>query len=188
MKRITFLTAAVALMGLASSAQALIIGDAYYLGSVDPGTPADAPTEAAFINALLGYEQGAGPLDCTPPLGDPPGSATDYTCSRVGSSIEEDPLPVATATGAAKIEPGVTSFDVTGWAYVLAKYGNTSYIWYVGGLSGTQTLLASLGTAAGLSHVSFYNFTQVPEPGMLSLLGAGLVGVALMRRRRALKA
>jgi hypothetical protein len=35
-----------------------------------------------------------------------------------------------------------------------------------------------------ISHISFFGQARVPEPGTLMLLGAGLVGTALLRRRQ----
>lgn len=46
----------------------------------------------------------------------------------------------------------------------------------------------SSGGPAGLSHMAFYNSgdgSQVPEPGTMALLGLGLLGIGLVRRRRA---
>jgi hypothetical protein len=191
MKKISSLIGALALTGLASTANALAIGDANYLGYVTPGEPANAATEVQFINTLLDLANGAGAptVDCSPPLGDPPGSDTDYLCSRDESLLLSTVgLPDAVVAGAVKIEsPANGNVIPDNWEYILAKYGNVSHVWYVGNLTG-QTTVPMTALGGGLSHISFYNFTAVPEPGMLSLLGAGLVGVALVRRRRALKA
>ena len=49
--------------------------------------------------------------------------------------------------------------------------------------SGAGTISSSTSSTSGGSTTS--GGTEVPEPGMLGLFGAGIIGLALARRRRA---
>lgn len=44
---------------------------------------------------------------------------------------------------------------------------------------------SSSGSSGGQSSTSSGGSHQVPEPGMLALMGAGLIGLGLARRRKA---
>ena len=58
--------------------------------------------------------------------------------------------PVATIVNASGNNAPLGTVNVTGWTYLLAKYGGDSYVWYVGGLSGNQSV--PLNNATGQGH------------------------------------
>jgi hypothetical protein len=167
--------AAVMALGLsASTASALAIGDANYLGYVDPSVPANAAGEVQSINDLLARPAPSGPTTI---------AGVTYLRS---SNTCGGPCPAATTVGADQGDPPAPTVFVTGWTYVLAKYGNTAHIWYVGNLTGNQTIPQTATPGGGLSHISRYNLTttQVPDGGVTAgLLGLAMLGVGYLRRR-----
>jgi len=179
MKKLIVALACIAALGASAiNAEALSVGDAYYIGSADPGSPASASDEIFYINNLRLLSIGATDSETVAPH--------TWEFSRVGSTLDCSVCGLATITGASSGQSPSTSIDVTGWTYLLGKFGNTSYVWYVGGLSGSQTLPLDLPgiQGSGQSHYSLYNPVSVPEGGStLMLLGMGLAGVAALRRR-----
>jgi hypothetical protein len=178
-KTLIALSCGLALILSASTASAaLVVGDANYIGSIDDGVPAGAADEVNYVNSLLDKAAGS------PCLYD-----TDETCNRVGSTLNtagfaDAELPVT------KEEPTDGTVDVTGFEYLLAKYGaggggdQMSFVWYVGNLSGNQTIAVT----QALSHISLFNGsgTSVPDGGAtLGLLGLGMLGLGYLRRRQA---
>lgn len=177
-KTLIALSCGLALTVSASTASAaLVVGDGNYIGSIDDGVPSGAGDEVNYVNSLLDQATGTTQL-C---LYD-----TDETCSRVGSTLNTAGFEDATAP--TKEEPTDGTVDVTGWEYLLAKYGagggaQISYVWYVGGLSGNQ----SIADLTALSHISLFNGggTSVPDGGAtLGLLGLGMLGLGYLRRRQ----
>jgi hypothetical protein len=174
------LLAAVSLLtlGVASSAMALTISSPEYVGNIDPNTPSNPENEVEYINALAGLAPG--------------GSTTvgSSTVTRDGNWMGA--LPTVTEVGATKddTDPS-TSIDVTGFAYLLGKYGTTSIVFYVGDLTGWQTIPEDFGLEGenqnGLSHWSLYGTASVPDGGTTAvLLGLGLVAASFIARRRIL--
>jgi hypothetical protein len=82
----------------------------------------------------------------------------------------------------------VTDLNVSNYTYLLAKYGNTAYVWYVADLT-LVTITSNLsGVQNGLSHYALFNPGTVTTPDggtTLGLLGLGLMGLGYLRRRLA---
>lgn len=97
-----------------------------------------------------------------------------YT-NTLGYYLVSDPTKsfhslTATAT------PNVYSFSPTGDFGLIGKVGSTMYY--------SQTMY---GESDDVSHFAFFS-SSAPEPGMMGLMGAGLIGIgALVRRKRAQK-
>lgn len=162
---------------LQANAVTLIVGDAYYLGSVVPGTPSSAADEVLYINTLTALATGGSTTIAQPP----PGADGDNTLTRSGNVFAF--LPTAVEDGAFKDANAPFDPLAPGWQYVLGKFGNDSYVWYVGDITEEISLPSSLnGPGSGLSHVSAYN--AVPDGGATMLLvGLALLGVGAVRRR-----
>jgi len=157
---------------VASTAQALTFADA--LGTVVSGEPASPASEIVYINHLLGMG-----LNSTDSLG-----GHNYTHFAIDTSS----LPAAVTGGSTKDETGDNHVNVTGFLYLLGKYDGPNggdYIWYVGNLSGAQTIPTTGFGRFDLSHWSLYNpGTSVPDGGTtMAMLGISLLGVEALRRK-----
>ena len=175
---------------MAVSASALTLTNAYLIGTVEPGTPANEANELARLNYFISN------YNSIP--GSPGMTAVVLTASRpdtntytlvAGASVPSPLLPNA-ADYATHIVTGSFPVSVTNpYNYIMAKFGQDSAYYWLGGVTGSITIDLPTGWAEqghGLSHVTLFGSTTttVPEPGTLLLLGLGLLGVAGVRRLR----
>jgi len=157
------------------SAIPLTIGDAYYLGDVNPGIPAGESDEEGYINQLVSMAAPSGPTVV--------GANTFTRSANVFAG-----LPAADFTS--KEDTGtITTFTLDGTtAYVLAKYDQDqagALVWYVAGLVGEITIPATYNNR-DISHTSFFGGGPgtVPDGGAtIALLGFALIGVDVLRRK-----
>lgn len=185
MKKITLCAVVCALaLGLAAPnalADPLTIAGPNFLGIIVDGIPSNPASEVGYINTLLAQPTPSGPTA----VGTEVYVRSANTCGGA--------CPAAVLAGSMKddTDPSNT-IDVTGFTYLLGKYdaGNAgSIVWYVGNLSGEQTIPSAFddGGQYGLSHWSLYTteqFQRVPDGGMtLMLLGGALVGLEGLRRK-----
>jgi len=102
-----------------------------------------------------------------------------------GYNADNDPnLPDATfGTDNINTPQGPKEFDLdlSGWSYVLLKYGNNFQYYFIE----PGTSVEHFGPFEnGLSHYTFFNPTAVPDGGLtVMLLGLGVGGVALFSRK-----
>jgi len=188
-KTLITLACGLALALSATSAQALSIGDAdpRYLGSIDPATPSDPGNEVDYINKLISM---AVNTTETTALVSPPQADTfdrsDNQCGGAGGGSTIDACPTASLSPLADTGNDPSgSVDVTGWTWLYVKYGGDAHVWYVGDLTGVQTVPLNNTGGQGQSHYALYNPTAVPDGGAtLGLLGLGMLGLGYLRSRK----
>ena len=168
-KALTKITAAIALVGLMSSAHALSFTDA--IGTIRSGEPAGSAAETTYVNNLLGMALGSATID-----------GHDYVKL----------LDVSGTVGAGvKNETGANTGNGVG--FLLAKYDGPEGGDVLFAINGDFTIPQNSGTlwenvageGYGLSHYTVFGSEQrVPDGGAtFALLGVGLLGLGAMRRK-----
>lgn len=145
------------------------------VGTIDPGSPASLADEVGYINHLLGL--GANATD----------TVTDFPHSWNYDTTAYDFNGSVSATGALDYTDSPPLSGPAGYEYVLAKFGNTAYVWYIGGEGFTLPSDLEGIKGSGLSHWAAFNLTgtNVPDGGTTAVLvGLGLVGMSFIARRR----
>jgi hypothetical protein len=166
--------------------------DPYYVGIINPDSPASESEEVSYINYLIDLEVNVkiGP------------NSDGQTYAR-SSKVMTD-APDAFVDGSYRKnfpdenKDGFYTLDATGYMYVLGKYdgqNDGAHVWYLG-----ENFIGSIEipfggvlypkdhgngyNQYGLSHISLYNPSPVPEPTTMLLLGSGLIGLAGFGRKK----
>jgi hypothetical protein len=201
----TLLFVAAAILAVSQCAYAVTIGANELLGVIVPGTPANGGNEQIMVNGLLegwavpgpdvlGYKDGARTGSF---LGNNPNDPQyeGYTLKFSASTVLPSPgsAPLATSNSG-NVETSTPTFNLGAYTYdwVLAKWGQSVAVYYIGNLTaGTQVTLSLGGTGFstyghGLSHYVLFNqkTSTVPDGGSTAaLLGSVLVAFGMLRRR-----
>jgi VPDSG-CTERM motif len=171
-------------LGVTNAAAAPIsTADDNYLGSIDPGAPADSSDEVAYINHLISLGLGATDTEVI--------DGKSHFFTRSDEPCVPGPCPAASETGADSnnATSGDETIDASGFTYLLVKFGDESHVWYIPDLEdATDVDIPSQlsGPGTGASHWSAYNPTTTTTPdggATLGLLGLGILGLGYLRRR-----
>ncbi len=186
-----------ATMAVGSALNAIVIDSTELIGTVTPNpttSPANELVELSFINQLLSQ------YNADPKLMNVSSGGLLYHL-QPGSNVPAAPLPAATGNLIPNTDLNFVSGNVnigTGGSYLVAKVANNFGVYYIGGLTGTHTLTNNIflntnNQAQDFSHFAVFGpivpdsntpGPRVPDGGStVALLGAGLLGLAALRRR-----
>jgi len=164
--------------GPANAAVNLSLND--LIGTVDPGSPASVADEISRLNTAIGLYNSSS-------TGATTGGYTYVIADGDpwGAALPARPLDLA--IGGLQVSPeDIPSFEITNFAYLLAKFGDRDAFYYLDGQTGILSGLVSPfpSRGGGLSHITVFGpgTTEVPEAGTLLLFGTGLIGLIGYRR------
>jgi len=187
MRKILILMACAVWLSLIATnagATALTFFDQYYVGQIIDGIPSNPTNEAAYISYLITLAPGTGNTQLPTP---PPDTGEIY--NRIGSTLNIS-FPAVPTLQQDDTDPYTVPTNYSG--YILGKYdasnpGAGSYVWYVGTpgdwvVPTKSPSIPDVTNGYGLSHVT-YSTTAVPEPSTMLLLGSGVIGLVVLRRK-----
>lgn len=195
---------AVALLALGAAqakADEIKIDKTYAFGS-NTGTPGEAESfksDPITEGLRLAYHIGAYNSYPEPPPTLPPDMGRYETYASPQPLNVVRPLPtfvpgtdVAEKTEGNDLLGNSFSVDVTGWTYLMVKWADTNFYYYVGDLTGTLTVTNDVVTAPGNSReyqdASHYTLFKRRDNGVADggltavLIGLGLAGLGVSRR------
>lgn len=186
----SLLTGALAALAFSASASAAPIDASLLFGTSTPGSPAQEGYELNRLVSLVGSYNASqfAPYSFNAEPNPPPNAITTLDVA-VNSKVWGDLVAPDNV-----FKPNAQGFDfaadvdLTGVDFILGKYGNDSFYFYVGGLSGFYSLPTTFG-GNGLSHWTIFRGEDTPgvpdQTGTLLLLVSGLGTLLVWRNRKA---
>jgi hypothetical protein len=186
LRKFTKIAALVAAIGSCLSVNAIsfTLTGPNTIGSVTPGTETSTAANSAYIYALIfrnNNDTTSSPYDL---------AGTTYSLNVDTGTTLPFPDPLGTVdTGAVG---GDDSVDVTGFEYLIIKYGGakgSALVFNVAGLVGDVTVPDTGVTGGNANKYLLFNSvagtpTRVPDGGATAmLLGVGLFGIGALRRK-----
>ncbi len=181
-------TQTLAVLGACLIAVSAFGNSIYELGTVIPGEPASEADELVFLTSLINsYNTGtpASPFDILVGPHTLVGTVVPGTYLPSPGNL---PAPGADL-GNADLQNGpqtelTLSLGAGGYSYALIKWGRSSELYYIGGLTGDVVLSNDINDN-GASHWDLWGpGQQVPDGGTtVLLLGVALSGLGLIRRK-----
>ena len=179
--------AAVSYLG---TANAVTVDMSYLIGKTEPGAPSGLTREVERLTYFIDLYNGGTPTA--------PDSNT-YT-PFTGVNVAAAPLPAYGGTSTGQNAGGFTSttldFGAGGWDYLMVKWANDAYYYWIGGLTGTHQITNDVvfntnNVAQNASHWRLFNpgsGTAVPDGGTtVALLGLSMLGLGIGRKKLGLK-
>jgi hypothetical protein len=185
LKKLLIIAASSAALSLPT--QAVTIGQ--QMATIDDGVNASEQNQVNWLNAIINYHNapvaGTNPFDvATSPADQGPESV-----QILNYSTTDGPFAAAVFGTKIELESALGGVLGGGYQYAIAKYGGgqddgLSIVYFLGGTGLDLPDKLPGKNGAGLSHVSFFNGTAVPDGGATSaLLGLGVLGLAAIRRK-----